>query len=248
VLGRRTAELHLALAADPSNPAFSPEPFEAAEAATLAEAIRRDAAETLARLADRLDALPAAAAPLAHAVLDARREIDARIDAVASAPAGSMRTRVHGDYHLGQVLSTGDDFIIIDFEGEPSRPLAERRAKQSPLKDVAGMLRSFAYAAQITLMQADEDAPGGPAEAGHYRSRAHRAARWEAAVSGAFLSAYRETIAQGALVPHDTEAFQRLLDAFLLEKVLYELGYELGSRPQWTEIPLRRIVEVIGVT
>jgi maltose alpha-D-glucosyltransferase/alpha-amylase len=159
--------------------------------------------------------------------------------AFATAPAGSRRTRVHGDYHLGQVLAVGQDFVLIDFEGEPARPLAERRAKQSPLKDVAGMLRSFSYAAHAALLAASEERPD---RRGELESRAQI---WDASVRAAFLERYRRTTVDTSLVPSDDRGFERLLDAFVLEKALYEVGYELASRPQWVGIPLLGILQIL---
>ena len=238
-LGRRTGELHLALAADDQNPAFMPEPFTGEDAAALAANMRLVMARSLASLAERLDALPESARDHARAVIAARARLADRIGAVATAPAGSLRTRVHGDYHLGQVLAVGRDFVIIDFEGEPARPLAERRAKQSPLKDVAGMLRSFSYAARAALLAASENRPD---LAGRLEPRAHL---WEASVATAFLKEYRQTTADTALVPVEDGGFEQLLDAFILEKALYEVGYELASRPQWVSIPLLGILQIL---
>jgi maltose alpha-D-glucosyltransferase/alpha-amylase len=144
-----------------------------------------------------------------------------------------LRTRIHGDYHLGQVLRTREDFVIVDFEGEPARSLAERRARQSPVKDVAGMLRSLCYAAasaRMTLDPAGEDA-----------RRATAARTWEAATGAQFLRAYRETAGDAGFVPSDTATFVALLEAYLLEKAFYELRYELDNRPSWIGIPLAGI-------
>ena len=150
-----------------------------------------------------------------------------------------MRIRVHGDYHLGQVLATGDDFVIIDFEGEPARPLRERRAKQSPLKDVSGMVRSFSYAAHAMLAMAGQDRTA-------LARLAPRARAWDETVSDAFLNEYRRLMAPSGIVPAVAHDFDRLLDAFLLEKAVYELGYELASRPEWIDIPLLGILQVLG--
>ena len=202
--------------------------------------LRLGAEHALALLAERLPSLPATARDRARAVLDARALLSANIATFASAHAGSLRTRVHGDYHLGQVLVAGHDFVIIDFEGEPGRPLAERRAKQSPLKDVAGMLRSFSYAAYATLMATSANRPGLVA-------RLEPAARiWEASVSAMFLTNYLQTTARTRLVPVDQRCAGQWLDAFLLEKALYELQYELASRPQWVDIPLLGILRILN--
>ncbi len=233
-LGQRTAELHLALAGDREDAAFAPQPVTAGYAATTAARMRTEAERVLSVLAVRLDALPLDALVSARALLDAGPALFARIDRIAAIPATGMRTRVHGDYHLGQVLSTGGDFVIIDFEGEPSRPLDERRAKQSPLKDVAGMLRSFSYAAHTADRESEAQA-GDP-----------RGEQWEAAVAAAFVTRYRRTTAGSGLVPDTDEAWREWLDAFVLDKAIYELDYELASRPSWVAIPLLGILRILG--
>ncbi len=143
---------------------------------------------------------------------------------------------MHGDYHLGQVLVVTDGFTILDFEGEPSRSLAERRAKQSPLKDVAGMLRSFSYAAWAGLLQSTGGEPAAMATLEPW------ARLWERAASAAFLRAYRATIGDARLLPADPAAFDALLEAYVLDKALYEVTYELNNRPAWVWIPLRGVL------
>lgn len=233
-LGQRTAELHLALAGDRDDAAFAPEAVTADYAAATAARMRKAAQRVLSVLAERLGALPPGAAVSARAVLDAEPALVARIDAIAAASPTGLRTRVHGDYHLGQVLATGGDFVIIDFEGEPSRPLAERRAKQSPLKDVAGMLRSFSYAAHAAARDLEREPGDG------------RGAQWEAAVAAAFVTRYRKTLEGSGLVPEADEAWRQWLDAFVLDKAIYELDYELASRPAWVALPLLGILRFLG--
>jgi starch synthase (maltosyl-transferring) len=238
-LGQRTAELHLALAAVDDDPAFAPEPMTESHVAALVATLWQETEHALGVLAQRLAALPEPADELGRAVLDRRSRLVSHVGEFARIPAGSMRTRVHGDYHLGQVLCTGQDFVIIDFEGEPARTLEERRRKQSPLKDVAGMLRSFSYAAYQAVLKATEAQPD---RADDFEAPAHM---WEAATSTAFLTRYRETIAGASLVPAEDADFVRLLDAFLLEKAVYELDYELAGRPQWVNIPLIGILRLL---
>jgi len=170
------------------------------------------------RLLDRADAL------VAHA----RALVPDRIDA--------MKTRYHGDYHLGQVLINQHDFVIVDFEGEPSRSLDERRAKHSPLRDVAGMLRSFGYAAAVALEQGVAATPADRARL------AAPLAQWRAQTEAAFLDGYRGAIGGTASWPADADIARRLIDAFTLEKALYELRYELANRPDWVGIPLLAIL------
>src|SRR5438093_7598357 len=154
----------------------------------------------------------------------------------------AMRVRCHGDYHLGQLLYTGKDFFIIDFEGEPARPLSERRLKRTALKDVAGMLRSFHYAAYAALFDVQTkgtlSTDGGSAEPW--------ADFWYYWVSVVFLKAYVEAASRGGFLPAAREELQVLLDAFLLDKAVYELGYEINNRPTWVKIPLRGILSLVG--
>ncbi len=149
---------------------------------------------------------------------------------------GGMRTRIHGDYHLGQVLRTKSDFVILDFEGEPARSLEERRAKQSPLKDVAGMLRSFSYAAFASLNRYTTRRPQDAEKLEPW------ARLWEQSVTGEFLKAYREAVGQSPVVPDRPTAFRSLLEAYILDKAFYELVYELNNRPGWVRIPLHGIL------
>jgi maltose alpha-D-glucosyltransferase/alpha-amylase len=144
----------------------------------------------------------------------------------------TQRIRIHGDYHLGQVLRVKTDFVILDFEGEPARPLAYRRAKQCPLKDVAGMLRSFSYAAYGTLINYTARRPEDFARLEPW------AQLWERFVAAEFLRAYRDTARGAQFLPANSVDFRKLLDVFLLDKALYEILYELNSRPGWVRIPM----------
>ena len=175
-------------------------------------------------------------------MLACEREVRQRFRALRDRRITALRTRIHGDYHLGQVLYTGKDFIIIDFEGEPARPISVRRLKQSPLRDVAGMLRSFHYAVSTTLLEHTADIR--PEDLATFEPGARVWYRW---VSAAFLTAYCAVAGQGTFLPQGQEERQVLLDAYLLEKVLYELRYELNSRPDWVHVPLQGILDVVAV-
>ncbi len=223
-LGAITAELHRALASPTDDPAFAPRAATAADLARWAGAARRSLErgfDLLERLAPRLDAR---SRPLALDVAGRRREALAKLDAVVQSLGGpaaaGLLSRHHGDYHLGQVLRTEHEWMIIDFEGEPRRPLEERRALNSPARDVAGMLRSFAYAAATAASHDDADR--------------ERAAQWEAMARGAFLRGYGDTSAPG------------LIALFELEKLFYELSYELDNRPTWAWIPLIGIQQMLA--
>jgi len=239
-LGRRTAELHLALASATDDPAFAPEPLTADDLDKLLEGLRERAAKVFDVLKERVSQLPDDTVEIAASVLSRRRQIGAQVGSLKSDGSSGQRIRIHGDYHLGQVLCTKTDFVILDFEGEPARPLAERRAKQSPLKDVAGMLRSFGYAAYASLLNYSARHPDDVSRLEPW------AQLWEILVSAEFLRAYRETAAGAAFLPTASADLRALLDFFLLDKALYEVLYELNSRPAWVRIPLLGIVSLLS--
>ena len=235
-LGRRTAELHLALASPAVDPAFAPEPLTPDDLVHLRDEFRETGIRAFEGLREGLAALPDAVVESAGLVLSQRRRILDAFQSLGTRPIGGLRTRVHGDYHLGQVLLVKHDFFILDFEGEPSRPLAARRTKQSPLKDVAGMLRSLSYAVWASLLQFTNRGPEGFARLEPW------ARLWEQSASAVFLRAYRDTAADGSFLPTDVEDLRMLLDTSLLDKALYEVVYELNHRPAWVGIPLRAIL------
>ncbi len=237
-LGRRTGELHLALGQDTTDLAFSPVAFTAKDAEALRARFTANAARAFDALIDNLPKLPDEIVESAGLVLSRRKALSERLKELASSKIGGMQTRVHGDYHLGQVLRTKSDFVILDFEGEPARSLEERSAKQSPLKDVAGMLRSFSYAAFASLSRYTTRRPQDAEKLEPW------ARLWEQAVSGEFLRAYREAVGGSAVVPTDPAAFRSLLEAFILDKAFYELVYELNNRPAWVRIPLHGILSL----
>ncbi len=237
-LGRRTAEMHLALASRADVDGFAPEPITAHYQRSLYQFVRSQAVQSLAMVRRRAKENPAGAELLSN-----EQRLMERIRSIISGRIGGQRIRTHGDYHLGQVLHTANDFVLIDFEGEPERPLSERRIKRSGLRDVAGMLRSFHYApyavifgqAQGTVIR-PEDAPA--LEAG--------ARFWHRWVSAAFLRAYLAESLVGSHLPKSPQEIEVLLDAHLLEKALYEVTYELNNRPDWVQIPLRGVLDLIG--
>jgi maltose alpha-D-glucosyltransferase/alpha-amylase len=235
-LGRRTAELHLALAATP-DPAFAPEPFDPAARDRLADDLAADAASALNQLEQALAGLAEPVRSQAAAVVAARAAIEARFEAVRGLQQAGQLIRIHGDYHLGQVLRAEEDFVIVDFEGEPAHPLAVRRMKQSAVKDVAGMLRSFSYGAYAALFAFTTNAPDDYVRLEPW---AHAWQRW---ASDAFLSRYRATLGASPIVPGE-HAFDVLLEAFIVSKALYELRYELNNRPEWIRIPLTGILNL----
>jgi maltose alpha-D-glucosyltransferase/alpha-amylase len=237
-LGRRTAELHLALAAANDNPAFAPEPFTQTDLQELTQSLREQASTVFDALKHSMARVPDEIVELVATVLSRRQHILDHFRVPAQGSLRAQRIRIHGDYHLGQVLRVKTDFTILDFEGEPARPLAERRAKQSPLKDVAGMLRSFSYAAYSTLLNYTARRPE---DLDRLESWAQL---WERSASAEFLRAYRETAGDAAFLPADRDDFAKLLDVYLFDKSLYELLYELNNRPPWVRIPLMGILSL----
>src|SRR5918994_501769 len=158
---------------------------------------------------------------------------------LAQVQNGGARIRTHGDYHLGQLLWTEEDFVILDFEGEPARPLQERRFKESPLRDVAGMLRSFGYVASVGSHAAVRRTPGSEPLVEAW------AAVWETWVAAVFLQAYVATLSGSGLVPSSTDDLSRLLNLFMFEKAFYELRYELNNRPDWVYVPLGAVARLL---
>lgn len=241
-LGRRTAELHVALASDSSDPAFAPEPYSSDFQQEFERSTRALTERTLGLLRQKRAELPDDLRGQAEVIINAQPRIVQEFQSITKV-RGGMRTRIHGDYHLGQVLYTGADFVIIDFEGEPARPLSERRMKRSPLQDVAGMVRSFHYAAFAHLLGPGDDA-----------SRLRRdlpkvttwAENWYSWVIFRFLKSYFANAQPGPFLPASHEEISALLRVHLLEKAIYELGYELNNRPTWVAIPLAGISRLLA--
>ena len=230
-LGRRTGEMHLALASDASDPAFAPEPFTADDLKAIsmdAVAQAQFALETLQRLNTGFE------------LVNERDTLLERVRHRQPLEFASSKIRVHGDYHLGQVLWAEGDFYILDFEGEPARPLVQRRTKQSPLKDVAGMVRSFSYAAFASLFAHTASRPAS------FEALAPWATAWETWTTAAFLRSYFATVEGALFIPREITQRDELLRFFVLDKALYELNYELNNRPHWLRIPLTGIMEILG--
>ena len=241
-LGCRTAELHLALSERGSDPAFAPEPFLPLDQRSLYQSLRALTLAVLPLIRQSLPKLSLPAAADAGKVAESESTLLARFRNVLKQKASGMRIRLHGDYHLGQVLYTGKDFIIIDFEGEPARPISERRLKRPPLRDLAGMLRSFDYAIQTGLTETLRDRES-PLE----QELCRQAARfWSSWVSIAFLKGYLRRMDNSVILPKASDEFTAMLDAYLLEKALSEIRYELNHRPNWVHIPLRGLLGLLA--
>jgi maltose alpha-D-glucosyltransferase/alpha-amylase len=237
VLAVRTAELHKALARPSKNPAFSPQPLTRADIDAYRQRAAEEARNALGLLASNMEQIPAGDRDRAGAVLAQRDRILARLEGLSAPSVQGLKLRIHGDYHLGQVLVTRNDFVIVDFEGEAGRSLEQRCAKHSPLRDVAGMLRSFSYVQQSALRKVV-----------HVEAEAAKLAplarAWEIESRAAFLSAYDAEVRNSKIYgPEALQAGSGLLGLFELEKALYELSYELGNRPNWAGIPLQGILD-----
>jgi maltose alpha-D-glucosyltransferase/alpha-amylase len=244
LLGRRTAELHAALAGG-TGEAFAPERFTTLSQRALYQSLRAPVRGTMQMIRRALPRLDDAGRDDAEWVLDNESLIQDVYARLREARLDACRTRIHGDFHLGQVLHAGRDFVIIDFEGEPSRSPTERRIKKSPLVDVAGMLRSFQYAERVALDNLAERGMVSADERDSYERLGHV---WSSWVSARFVSGYFDRLAEQpeSSVLHTSPEHRRiLLDAFIVDKALYEVRYELGHRPHWAAIPLDGIRRVV---
>jgi maltose alpha-D-glucosyltransferase/alpha-amylase len=230
--------LHLALASATEDSAFAPEPINAEELHALTSRIRQRASQVFDLLKDRMPQFSDDVLEAAAAVLSRRSRFLEHVEGFKPETYQVWRIRVHGDYHLGQVLRVKTDFVIVDFEGEPARPLAERRAKHCPLKDVAGMLRSFSYAAYSSLINY------ATRRASDIDKLEPWAQLWERAVSAEFVRAYRETAHGAKFLPVEDVDFRSLLNVFMVDKALYEVLYELNARPAWVRIPLMGVMSL----
>ncbi|MEP6821694.1 MAG: putative maltokinase, partial [Chthoniobacterales bacterium] len=238
LLGQRTGELHQALAAEPDDRAFAPEPFNALAQRSVFQSMRGSLRRAFDLLEKKLPGLPDAFRDEAKEVLAAEEQILALEQRILEQRSPATKIRIHGDYHLGQALYTGKDFVILDFEGEPARALSERKLKRSALRDVAGMMRSFQYAAYSALWQPamrPEDIP--------FLER--WADTWYREMSSVFLQSYLVATAGASFIPPNDQEFQVLLEAYLLDKAVYEIGYELNNRPDWVVIPIRGIKHIL---
>jgi maltose alpha-D-glucosyltransferase/alpha-amylase len=244
VLGERTAALHLELASEVEDANFIPEPFTANHQRGLFQSMRNETRHSLQLLGQHLGRLPENIQGLAKRVLACEPEILKQFRAIYLRPIAALRTRYHGDYHLGQVLYDGKEFWIIDFEGEPARPVSERRLKHSPLRDVADMVHSFHYAAYASLLKQIESGALAPAR---MRSVVGWARFWSRWVSAVFFKAYRQSASQGTFLPASEDDLNVVIDTFLLRKAVYEIGYELNHRPEWILIPIQNVLDLLNI-
>ena len=235
LLGQRTAEMHVALSKGSGNPDFEPEAFTTEAGDQLHQEMLSQADIAFETLRRKQATLPGVSATAADKVLRLENRVTERFSALRDQKLTSARIRIHSDYHLGQVLWTGDDFKIIDFEGEPARPLHERRTKWLAMRDVAGMLRSFQYAAYAGLL----------ARSDRKENLEGWAETWNAWVGAEFLKVYLRAAKGEVFLPGNAAEQRIVLDAFLLHKALYELAYEMNNRPDWVRIPLKGILSLV---
>ncbi len=239
LLGRRTAELHRTLASDRVDPDFAPEALTAMDRQAMFHGAR-----ILARRAFRQASGLKERSGLVNEVLAREPEIMERLRAFVSLPLDVERIRCHGDFHLGQVLWTGKDFVIIDFEGEPTRSIGQRRLKRPAATDLAGMVRSFHYASRVAALQVTRELPGSVASVEPARLESWLT-HWYRWVAGTYLASYLEGSAEDAFMPTDRSQLAHLLDFLLLEKAIYELSYEANSRPDWVDVPARGLLDML---
>ncbi|HEU5118806.1 MAG TPA: phosphotransferase, partial [Isosphaeraceae bacterium] len=249
LMGQRTAELHLALARDADNPNFAPVPFSSLHQRSIYQSMRGRCRRVIRHLRHRLDSLPEPVQPQARELVDRVDEVLLRFRSLLEFKIAAQKLRIHGDFHLGQLLCTETDYVIIDFEGESHRPISERRLKRSPLRDVAGLMNSFHYAASAGLTGSEHNHPNQPP-----LFRSEDVSRldpwcrfWTQWVSAVCLRHYLEVASEGTFLPRPPEDLARLLNAYHLEKALESLGYELDHRPGWVWIPIRSILQILNM-
>jgi maltose alpha-D-glucosyltransferase/alpha-amylase len=243
LLGQRTAELHLALSSDPDDPRFAPEPFTDHYRQAFSHGMSALTNQTLQLVRQRLSTLPPPAQAEAQKVLDQQDQIRRRFRLIPERRIPAMRTRLHDDLELRQVLHTGKDFVFVGFEGRMDRPLSERRIKRSPLRDVASLLMSFQYAAHSVLF---DQLPGVTRRPEAMPALEFWAGYWADWISAIFLKGYFEAVNNSQLYPTNDAQLRPLLDAFLLERALEETAAELTDRPEWVRIPTRTILRLVG--
>ena len=242
LLATRTAEFHLALMSETDDPNFAPEPLGYQYKVSITQSMISYATRVFNQMSAASGVNDDVKRGLAM-LFGLKQKLMKKFTDLRSAPVDSFRARIHGDYHLGQVLYTGNDFAIIDFEGEPMRSIGERKTKRSQIRDVAGMIRSFQYAAYVymfkaTMVQKDRE-----------KDKLEKVVDvWSNAVSRTFLQSYVERVKDSKIVPSDRNCFRTLLEAYLAEKAIYEIGYELNNRPDWALIPIRGLLQLLEVT
>lgn len=241
-LAERTAEMHLSLASLDADPAFAPEPFTTLYQRSIYQAMCEQVKRAMILIGELMPSMEPEQRELCSLLVRNQKDILQQFEPVRQDKIDTLKIRIHGDYHLGQVLFTGKDFVIIDFEGEPARPISERKIKRSVFRDISGMLRSFDYAA-FHVLHLNESVVR--AEDRHQMEP--WADRWSNAVGQHFLDAYFKSTEGSAIVPEDPRQREHLMNAYLMNKAVYELNYELNNRPQWVGIPIRGILKMLDM-
>jgi len=239
LLARRTAELHLLLASEKRDPAFAAEPFDVLYQQSLYQNARSLLVKTFASLRRKAELQTDGVRKLVEGVLAKEQRLDSALKDITHGQFDVKRIRCHGDLHLGQILFTGDDFVFLDFEGEPMRPLRERRFKRCVMRDVAGLIRSLHYTAEATLKL-------GRVRNADIEALSPWARAWESWLADIYLETYLSAVGAARLVPETRHTTRRLLRFYLLEKCIYEVGYELNNRPDWLEIPVAGLERLLS--
>jgi maltose alpha-D-glucosyltransferase/alpha-amylase len=239
-LGLRTAEMHRALAEQSyDDPDFAPEPITAEDVAEWRRQLETATTDMLARLEHERPKLPTSAQDLAERLIALRDQLFRQIRSLVPDQIEAQKTRIHGDFHLGQVLVVKNDFFIIDFEGDPARPLVDRRRKNLPLRDVAGVIRSFDYASVSAVRQLAEARPTAAPR------MTQLAEAWKHRAVEGFRDAYRRAMRGCVAYPASKTQARNMLAFFTLEKAIYEVSYELANRPGWIDVPVRGILNIL---
>ena len=239
-IGERSAQMHLALASRRHLPSFAPEPFTQQYKQSLYQSASAQFVSVADQLRQQLPELDESTRNIASQLLLHAESVAQTLQKITSRPVDALRIRCHGDFHLGQVLFTGDDFVIIDFDGEPSRPLPERRFKHCPLRDIAGMMRSIDYAI-VTALRSRRFVQDDVAKLLGWTPSLRESA------TSAFVQSYLVKLGQDSLVPKSSDDSAQLLQFYELERCLYEVGYELNNRPDWVEIPLLGLARLVNM-
>ncbi len=239
LLGKRSAEMHIMLSSDKTNPDFKPEAFSLAYQRSLAHRIRGLSSLVIRYLEDNIDSLPTEEQKYARRVVELAHIVPGYFKDITRKKLTGFRIRCHGDFHLGQVLYSGKDFLFIDFEGEPARSLGERRVKRSSLRDIAGMIRSFQYASFSALSER------AAMRAMDVPVLEEWAWAWYVWVSAVYLKSYLDNLADSQILPRSRQERKALLDLYLMDKAMYEINYELSHRPTWIGLPIRGLLQLL---
>jgi maltose alpha-D-glucosyltransferase/alpha-amylase len=242
LLGQRTGQMHIALASSGKNKDFKPESFSMLYQKSLYHGMWSRSRKVWDLFRKNINKTPKKIRSDAKLILNSEKQVYDYFKQITSEKLSAMKIRIHGDYHLGQVLFTGKDFVIIDFEGEPAVGLSERRIKRSALRDIAGMLRSFHYAVYAALFSKPT------INSGLRQFLEKWAEVWYYYISSVFVRSYLETVGKSSFVPKNKDQFEKLLNFFLLDKAIYELGYEINNRPQWIAIPMKGIIKILNLS